>query len=379
MNLTMLNLMVLQWLQKIDPKLVQIVRVEYSADLKVKVVQDCSANDYDEESQVSKVNVKSQKVNFKPNKNKPKKTQFHCAHCKFLSKLLKANIPTDHDPDKCNRKSVAIRQIQQDSDDDDESVSGKSSPKTSSLLTPLSLQSRCQVPEAVRNRLGVDILPCDVFLNANPSSQYLDKSLFSDREAKIRSITKMPNTAKKAKSPSFLGLISSTQVIAVIDEGAEINVLDKKIADLLCLDVAMTPMLAKAAGGSPLSVVGQTANPLVLEALTAEGRLPIYLGKVIVVDKLGCDVLVGEPAKSDNNIITIPSKKLILFSHKGKTVVEPYLNVNKAGDTYAVGRVSKKTTLYPGDKVDLPLPQQFYSSQHVVVNPRMTDEHWYTS
>ena len=94
----------------------------------------------------------------------------------------------------------------------------------------------------------------------------------------------------------------------------------------------MTPMLAKAAGGFPLSVVGQT--PLVLEALTAEGRLPIYLGKVIVVDKLGCDVLVAEPAKGDNNIITIPSKKLILFSHEGKTVVEPYLIVNKAGDTF---------------------------------------------
>ena len=407
MNLTMLNLMVLQWLQKIDPKLVQIVRVEYSADLKdgkqlyelmprvakcipqllarheshgVKLIQDRSANEFDEEAQVSKVNVKSSKVNFKSTKTKQKKSQFHCAHCEFLNKILKATIPTDHDPDKCNRKSVAIRQIQQESDDDDEeSVSGKSSPKTSSSLTPLSFQSSCQVPETVRDRLGVDILPCDVLSNAISSSQCLDNSLISDLEAKIRSITKMPSNASKAKSPSFLGLISSTQVIAVVDEGAEINVLDKKIADLLCLEVTMTPKLAKAAGGSQLSIVGQSATPLVLEALTAAGKVPINLGNVIVVDKLGCDVLVGEPAKGENNIITIPSKKLILFSHKGKTVVEPYLNVNKAGDTYAVGRVSKKTTLYPGDSYTLPLPQQFYSCQHVAVNPRMSDEHWYTS
>ena len=83
MNLTMLNMVVLQWLQKIDPKMVIIVRVEYSSELKdgkqlyelmpcitksvtqlltrhetylVKHVQNCSVSHNDEEAQVNKVN-----------------------------------------------------------------------------------------------------------------------------------------------------------------------------------------------------------------------------------------------------------------------------------------------------------------------------------
>ena len=43
--------------------------------------------------------------------------------------------------------------------------------------------------------------------------------------------------------------------------------------------------------------------------MTAEGSVPVSLGLFVAVDQLGCDVLVGEPAKGDSNIITIPAKK----------------------------------------------------------------------
>ena len=50
-------------------------------------------------------------------------------------------------------------------------------------------------------------------------------------------------------------------------------------------------------------------QPVELKAMTAEGSVPVSLGLFVAVDQLGCDVLVGEPAKGDSNIITIPAKK----------------------------------------------------------------------
>ena len=43
-----------------------------------------------------------------------------------------------------------------------------------------------------------------------------------------------------------------------------------------------------------------------------------------------------------------------------------------------MGRISQNITLYPGETLHLPVPKQFYSSDHVAVNPRISDSRWYT-
>ena len=71
------------------------------------------------------------------------------------SKLVKYDIPTDHDPESCIRKPLAIRQVVES----DQSSSTEASDNgnyfyhspNSKLLTPSTLQND---REAVRERLG---------------------------------------------------------------------------------------------------------------------------------------------------------------------------------------------------------------------------------
>ena len=48
------------------------------------------------------------------------------------------------------------------------------------------------------------------------------------------------------------------------------------------------------------------------------------LGKVIIVKNLGVSLLVGEPGKNDNAIITIPQEAILTKDVAGKLVTLPY-------------------------------------------------------
>ena len=407
MNISMLNLIVMMWLQKIDPKLVDVVRVEYSAELKdgkqlyeimpriaksvsqlllrhdtfsTKLVQSENPATHSEAASIQKVQFR----NKKSNKNKKyatsqsRSTQQHCPHCQFLSKLVKYDIPADHDPDSCVRKPLAIRQVVESdpSSSTEASDNGKHfyhSPKIN-LLTPSTLQND---RDAVRERLGVQFLPCDVLTENITPSPCSNTEIISDLDSKFYSTLRAVTSVDKVKSPSFLGKIDEHQVVAIVDEGAELNVLDNTLAKKLNLEVEMSRKLAKAAGGSKLLVIGQSVKPLTLYALTDHGPVPVDLGNVVVVQNLGCDVLVGEPAKGANNIITIPASKTILFYLDGKYIPQSYLSANTKGQLYEVARVSKTTTLYKGDTLHLTLPDKFKHATHVSVNPRGVDAHWF--
>ena len=181
MNISMLNLIVLMWLQKIDSKLVDIVRVEYSADLKdgkqlyeimpriaksvsqlllrhdtftTKLVQSENPATHSEAAKIQKVQFRNKKVSKnKKNFAQPKSAQQHCPHCQFLSKLVKYDIPTDHDPDSCVRKPLAIRQVVESDPSSSTESSENGNPSlhspNSNLLTPSTLQND---REAVRRR-----------------------------------------------------------------------------------------------------------------------------------------------------------------------------------------------------------------------------------
>ena len=170
------------------------------------------------------------------------------------------------------------------------------------MLTPSTLQND---REAVRERLGVKFLPCDVLTKNTMPSPNSNTNIISDLDSKFYSTLRAVTSVNRVKFPSFLGKINEHQVVAIIDEGAELNVLDNTLAKKINLEVEMSRKLAKAAGGSKLFVIGQSVKPLTLYAQTNHGPVPVLLGNVVVVQDLGCDVLVGEPAKGVNNIITM--------------------------------------------------------------------------
>ena len=69
---------------------------------------------------------------------------------------------------------------------------------------------------------------------------------------------------------------------------------------------------AKAAGSASISVKGQTKDDVKLQVKDCKSPILWNLGKCIVVDNLGMDLLIGEPGKLDNYIKTDPAHTAIL-------------------------------------------------------------------
>ena len=74
-----------------------------------------------------------------------------------------------------------------------------------------------------------------------------------------------------------------------------------------------------------MNVSGQTKEDIILNCNFGHTSVPIFLGKVIVVPNLGCDMLLGEPAKKDNRIITVPHEKTIYIHYNGDIFKTPYV------------------------------------------------------
>ena len=91
----------------------------------------------------------------------------------------------------------------------------------------------------------------------------------------------------------MLAQVRGKDVTLTIDEGAELNVLNERVAVRENLEIIPTQNTATAAGNSSLKIVGQTKKDFILSVKTVKKIIPINLGKVLVVKDLGCDCLCG--------------------------------------------------------------------------------------
>ena len=60
-----------------------------------------------------------------------------------------------------------------------------------------------------------------------------------------------------------------------------------------------------------MNITGETTSDVKLKVPHNNSFTTWNLGKCIIVQNLGVDILIGEPAKVDNEIVTIPHKKTI--------------------------------------------------------------------
>ena len=124
-----------------------------------------------------------------------------CNHCQFLSQLLKSKIDSNHTSSDCPLKTTAIRIINSLSDNADE--------------------SNC----------SVEIPSC-----LTPSFQNTMTQLKTEPQVLLR----WPDTHCDNVTPSFLAHFNGHDIIAVIDEGAEVNVIDETVAHNLHLKVGLS-------------------------------------------------------------------------------------------------------------------------------------------
>ena len=129
---------------------------------------------------------------------------------------------------------------------------------------------------------------------------------------------------------------------------------------------------AKAAGNSRIHVHGQSVDDIIIKVIMESGTIAeLNLDVCLIVKDLGTDILIGQPAKIDNQIVTIPHKQQVSFRDiHGKDHI--CRTVTKAGSSKVpaeVVRCMEKMTLYPGDTFRFKVPEKFQKNR-VVFSPR---------
>ena len=168
-------------------------------------------------------------------------------------------------------------------------------------------------------------------------------------------------------------MFNGTVFSALVDSGAEVNVIDKDFAQKLQIQVVASKTVAQAANKIPLDVYGQTSEPINVQCMTDKGNKMLYLGVMLVVTNLGCPFLLGEPAKMTNNIICLPRQKLILLAN-GDDV--QYANYDENGIKYTLVRAISNVVLNPGEQLQYKLPDEFQQEEYVAISPRPNFSHW---
>ena len=200
--------------------------------------------------------------------------------------------------------------------------------------------------------------------NAQCFSAYVEKLINSNYAWKA---------IQKTKSPKIEGHISAIHVIALIDSGAEINVIDADVIKSARIGINNTNETAKAANHLPLDIIGQTSEEIVLSCKTEQGQKLLQLGYMLVVKNLGVSCLIGEPGIESNNIICLPRKKLIILAGNDDLHYTSYYTEEQR---YVLARARSATNLKPGEQLKYPLPANMAQLSHVMITPRQASLSW---
>ncbi|KAK3103372.1 hypothetical protein FSP39_018802 [Pinctada imbricata] len=143
------------------------------------------------------------------------------------------------------------------------------------------------------------------------------------------------------------------------------------VAKTLGLQIKSTVQSAhQADGSSPLHVIGETNT-----IFTHENHTLVFEG--LVVENLDSDVLAGIPFMERNDISIRPSKQQIII---GEGYTYTY-GLNSAASHVTVARraqvlrasVSETTTIWPGEFLELKVPEDFSVSDDDIISLEQTD------
>ena len=449
MSISLMNMVALQWLRKIDPTLIRIVKTEYSTELRENTQlaelvpriatnvdsllerynsnsTNCNAiNTQLEAAMVDMTINKISNVRSRPNNktfgnfSKPKRgrgNEAFCPGCYYLGQQLGTTIHVKHFPADCPRRATTIKLLHTE---DNNLFGGDSDPEESNsgdYTSSIFNTSKTSFQELNQNnyqcnsecfKMIKSVRPTEACEPANSLAQSSQSDIstaheiyVSDQEQEnhanpIMSVKPFLLSAvcrlqqhrdqnkqlvRKEKSPMIPITIKQASTVATIDEGSEINCLDKGFALQNDIKFVPTHCQAYAAGKQVMELAGQTIQDVIVHLQGINSMVTWNLGKAIIVSNLGVDVLVGEPGKVDNMIMTVPHKKHIkVRTDENKILTLPYCTASsKDKSCYSACRSSKSVTLYPGESLMYQLPYEMHSVQFVQVSPRReTHYQWF--
>ena len=341
----------------------------------------------------------------KSKKNTQNKNVF-CPGCYYLSQQLKTPVHFNHLPSNCPRQSVTVKMLEMEDqycfpEDESENVVGKISSNNDVLHEIFQESTLNDVIKEAKNDIGQpaeytsiqavtnvetfeDSTICDVeanvvqisdiSVNSHEINPKVDSTI-DDLEAKVRRLEERmkiwsSNGVRKSKSPSIAVTLFGTLIstILTIDEGSEINCLDEGFAARSGIHFVPTSCMAKAAGSSSMHLAGQTQKDISFKVDVEGHEIMLHLGCMVVVKNLGCDVLLGEPGKVDNKIITIPHKSLIEFANTSKKrIMLPYCSKPKSPNKIVHLKSNSKQVVYPKQSLLIQLPSSIKEKEVFVI------------
>ena len=223
---------------------------------------------------------------------------------------------------------------------------------------------------------GEIIQPSHIIADGNHLIKHnVTESHFSDTDLvrKIRNIENRrhlwsADSVRKECSPMVNALLKSEICTPTIDEGSEINCIDSVFAKKVNLYEVPTACSATAAGNTAMVVTGQTRDNVVLHIPHSSSSIVWDLSKCVVVENLGVDVLIGEPGKVDNMIITKSHlKKIETKDEDGHTIDIPYFQ--RKDKKRFLCRAIKTETLLPGEALTYKLPPHLQTETQLALAP----------
>ena len=350
MSPTLENLVVLLWLQQIHPNLPSVVKQKYGADLRSKTLASLKpeislaiqslmdeAKSFD--ARVMRLGQsgsafprRSQSRNFQPagprrfqqnsrprsqfNKRERQPTQKLCPLCKAAGRDASHFLSMcQHLPEADKRFMTRARQVIVDDDCDDEDEIFAESEH-----------------DDVRN----------AYQEEEPITSH-------NRRVNVRS------------SPLFHTFYEHSPLAVTIDTGAETNLIKSSTAKAIGCPVYPSSQIAfQADGKTPLTVKGET------HVILTRNDLELNFSGLII-DDLDVDILAGVPFMEENDIAVRPKSKEIsignncCFTYDGNI---PKCPVNRHS---SILRATVKTTIWPGEFLDLTIPRKEASLHDTLV------------
>jgi len=290
MTISLMNFVALDWLNKINPHLVNIIKTEYSKELRddTQLCQlvpgiannvDALLSRHDVVGGVGKLclsnpvtveKVHRIKQDKKPHNRKsvykfPAKSSSvkpFCPECHFLARKLELNIDFQHIPAACPRPRSAINML----------LAGEEEIAQNDDVDTYEddiVDSRPHLPD------NEDPEPYD-FINEINYTELYSKVLMIQRNIQVR----------KEYSPQLRTKINNVIADSVVDEGSELNCRCSSVAAKCNIRYIPATITAMAAGSNVMSLLGVVPSDIELLVYETKPPVKLILKNAVVVKTL---------------------------------------------------------------------------------------------
>ena len=413
LTVTMMDLVALQWLSKVDMKLIDRVKVDFAVRIKQgerlsamvpdiakalpgilkqmdgprrdmvnSIREDIEEFDIDgRHTELYRNGNRDRKPftkkPFRPAQNNGQRKKHTCHHCLWLRDTLGIKeVDPYHSSNSCSREiKPAVRNIietglntipQSDEESESPDTGQSRKEKVAKLMPSLQGSSSSKGFRLPHQRAQDD--KEEEHHKENINLQLLPDQKAKDLNAEILHLkARILHLKERTGSPKMHVTLQGVKTVMLIDEGSEMECMDAAFSKKIGVRQKPSNRSATAAGNTDLTILGESEDEIIVDTKFQSTHIPLNLGRVTIVDNLGVDLILGEGGKARNNISTNPNKRSIILEKAGKFFTKPYLETDTSP---RVCKLSEgPTTVYANQLLEVNLPHGF-ENKNLAVIPR---------